>query len=247
MNIIICDDMEYFLNKEKESCEQHIRPEDSIECYCLSTELKNRLLEDKPDVDLFILDIDMPEVNGLELKRIISEIYENTDILFVSSYDTYMKEAYGKKVIGFLSRNEFEEKIGDIIEAVRNEIENKKIIPLADCTGEYQLEQHRICSITANRVYSTLCYVEYYNEDNKEIRISEKSYRISLREWEEQLDSIEFCRINRSTILSWRYVNEISDKIQMVNGTEYRIPAGKKKMIREKYFQYIMKKRRICL
>lgn len=241
MNIIICDDTEIFLKMEKEGCEQYMEPEDSLECYCLSTELKHRLLEEKPEIDLFILDIEMPEVTGLELKQIISEIYEDTNIVFVSGYDSFMREAYGKKVIGFLSRREYEEKIGGVIEKVRKEIKNKKTIRITDGSGERQLEQHRICSIRAQRVYSTLLYAEYYNPDNNEIKVSEMSYRISLREWEEQLDSEEFCRINRSTILSWRYVYSVSDKITMINGDVYRIPAGKKKMIREKYYNFIRK------
>lgn len=242
MNFIICDDCEILLNMEKEGCEQYMEPDDSLECYCLSTELKQRLLEEKPEVDLFILDIDMPEVSGLELKKIISEIYEDTNIVFVSGYDSYMKEAYGKKVIGFLSRIEYKERIGEIIEKVRNEIKNRKIIQIADGTKEHQLEQNRICFIRAQRVYSKLCYVDYYNADNNDLNLSELSYRISLREWEEQLDETEFCRINRSTILSWRYVSQVSDKIKLLNGDEYRIPAGKKKLLRQKYFHYIMKK-----
>ena len=81
-------------------------------------------------------------------------------------------------------------------------------------------------------------YAEYYNADNYDIKLSEKLYRISLREWEEKLDSIEFCRVNRSTIIAWRYVKEVADKIEMINGESYCIPAGKKKILKEKYLQY---------
>ena len=240
MNVVICDDSEILLNRMVKDCEKYKRPEDEIEGYVSSKQLKEFLFEEKPEVDLFILDIEMPEVNGIELKNVISQMYEETNIVFATGYDSYMQEAFGKKVIGFLSKLEFRDRIGEVMERVRSEVSNDRKILIADGQKKEELSQKRILSISAQRVYSVIRYVEYYNADTGELRVREKIYRISLREWEEKLDMAECCRINRSTLVSWRYVKDISDKINMKNGDFYNIPAGKKRKIRERYMDYKM-------
>lgn len=132
MNIIICDDNEILLAMEEKVCKKYITEEDSLSCYLQSAILKDYLLTEKPDVDLFVLDIEMPEVNGIQLKNLISELYEDTNIVFITGHIDYMKEAFGKKVIGFLSRFEYEEKIGQIIEKIRNDKKNEKIIEVEE-------------------------------------------------------------------------------------------------------------------
>ncbi|MDD6072563.1 MAG: response regulator [Clostridiales bacterium] len=240
MNIVICDDSEILLNMMVKGCEKYKQPGDNIEGYVSSKQLKEILLEKKPEVDLFILDIDMSEVNGMELKDIISQIYEETNIVFATDYASYMPEAFGKKVIGFLLKKDFEDRIGEMIAKVREELSNDRKIQITDGQEKEELFQKRILSISAQRVYSVIRYVEYYNADTGELRVTEKTYRIPLREWEEKLEMKEFCRINRSTIVSWRYVKNISDKINMKNGDSYRIPAGKKRNLREMFMNYIV-------
>ena len=58
VNVAICDDEEYVVREVRRECERYVRTEDKIECYLSSDALKSRLVEEKPAVDLFILDID---------------------------------------------------------------------------------------------------------------------------------------------------------------------------------------------
>lgn len=48
-------------------------------------------------VDLAFLDIEMPEMSGLELSDRLREIYPDIIIIFVSAYDRYMVEAMSKR------------------------------------------------------------------------------------------------------------------------------------------------------
>ena len=239
MNIVICDDDKILLEKEIQTCEKFLEHQDTLESYFDSVQLKKDLFAKKQEVDLFILDIEMPNVDGIELKNIISELYEDTNILFVTSHMSYMKDAFGRKVIGFLSRWEYADKIGTYINKIRNKKKQNKYIVIDEGKNIIQLSQKRIFDITARRVYTIVRYAEYYNEDTNEIRLTDGIYRYSLQKWEEQLNIEEFYRLSRSTIISLRYVSCISDRIvEMVNGDFYRIPAGKKKLLCKKFCNY---------
>ncbi|MBO5088061.1 MAG: response regulator [Lachnospiraceae bacterium] len=242
MNIIICDDNEILLQKEESVCKRYLESADVLLSYQESTQLYEKLLSERPEVDLFILDVEMPEVSGLDLKDLIAKLYEDTNIVFVTSHTGYMKEAFGKKVVGFLSRWEYEEKIGRFIDKIRNEKKQDRYIEIVDGRKTIQLSQRRILGISAQRVYTRVHYVEYYNADSNEIRLVDGVYRYSMQKWEECLDMNEFYKLNRSQIISFRYVQCITDEIEMVNGDIFRIPAGKKKVLREKYFNYICKR-----
>lgn len=241
MNIVICDDNKILLENEILACEKFMEHKDTLVSYFDSVQLKKDLITQKQDVDLFILDIEMPDVNGIELKNLISELYEDTNILFVTGYTSYMKDAFGKKVIGFLSRLEYADQIGDYINRIRNKRNQNKYIVVDDGKDIIQLSQKRIFDITAQRVYTVVRYAEYYNEDTNEIQLTDGVYRFSLQKWEEQLNMEEFYRLNRSTIISFRYVSCIRDRIEMLNGDFYQIPIGKKKLFRKKLYDYVSK------
>lgn len=180
----------------------------------------------------------MSEINGVELKSLISHICKETNIVFVADNDSGMCETFGKKVIGFLNKSDFENQIGSIITQARKEIMDVKKIHIAEGQKNIELIQKRVFSIYAQRVYTVLKYVDYYNATTGEILVKEQLYRISLQKWEDNLDMEEFVRINRSSLVSWRYVKEITDKVCMQNEDFYTIPRGKKRIYREMFNQY---------
>jgi len=53
-------------------------------------------------VDIAFLDIEMPEVNGIELAKILSEVKPSIDIIITTAYSEYALSAYQAHVIGYL-------------------------------------------------------------------------------------------------------------------------------------------------
>ncbi|MGF7429780.1 LytR/AlgR family response regulator transcription factor [Thermoanaerobacterium thermosaccharolyticum] len=54
-------------------------------------DLLNAILEVKPE--LAILDIKLPEMTGLEVVKNIRDLLPNTEIIFITSYEEYIKDA----------------------------------------------------------------------------------------------------------------------------------------------------------
>lgn len=243
VNIAICNNNGALVDIMVGVCRAYAMPEDQIKGFVSSKKLKEYLLNDKPEIDLFIIDINMMEVSGIELRDIISKMYRDTSIIFATDDESNMSDAFGKKVIGFLPKSDFDNRIGDIIIQVRKEITDDRKIQIADGQKNIELSQKKIFSISAQRIYTMLKYVEYYNVDTGEIRMKEQLYRIPLWQWEDTLDMEKFVRISRSNLVSWRYVKDVTDRICMENEDFYPIPRGKKRQYREMFNQYRIRER----
>ncbi len=66
---------------------------------------------DKPKIDLFIIDVNMTEVDSIELKNMISQMYEETNIVFVTDNDSNMRDAFGNKKCIWEQKSAFGNKI----------------------------------------------------------------------------------------------------------------------------------------
>ena len=53
-------------------------------------------------VDVAFLDIEMPNINGIELAKRLRRIDENIRIIFVTAYENYALQAFGVDAIGYL-------------------------------------------------------------------------------------------------------------------------------------------------
>lgn len=246
MNIVICDDEKHTIRDIQQECMHFIRPEDHIDCFSSSKELKKWLVTDRPSVELFILDIEMPEMNGLQLKELITELYRDTNIVFLTIHKEMMEKAFGKKVIGFLKKEDYRQYLGGLIGEVRAEIERDTTVQIQEGKVVHKLSQQKILSVCAERIYSMVTLISMYNQDWNLLETSCEMYRISLNQWEDVLDTENFFRINRSCIIHFLYVKTITDKVIMENGETYNISAGKRTALKKAYHDYCEKMAR-CL
>ena len=243
MEIIICDDEEYMLENIKQVCIESLGEEAHTTCYLSSEELMKEINNVKPEVDLFILDIEMPGIDGLELKEIISRVYMDTNILFVTSHDELVYEAFGHKVVGFIPKENYEDKLVKKLREVKDAIADKALIKICiNKNMEYTIYTNEIYSIEANREYTTLYRVVDYNLDGGRIELKEELLRIKLKEWQERLREYDFCKVNRSCIVGLRYIKEIDKKLIMDDGRKYSIPEGKKRSLTKIYNEYRRRK-----
>lgn len=96
MNIVICDDQESDALAAKEVIKQtahelHIKTEFDI--YSKAAEVEWKLLIKKEPADVLILDIDMPEISGLELAERLRAKNLNLIIIFLSAHEEFVFKA----------------------------------------------------------------------------------------------------------------------------------------------------------
>ena len=111
ISIGIIDDEQVYLDKIKDIL---ITNFDDIRVYSYNSASKI-----DNDLDFILLDIDMPDIDGI----IFSKQHRNYRIVFVTNYDTRIKEAFGPNVYGYVSKGNLEEelveKVKEVIEVIK--------------------------------------------------------------------------------------------------------------------------------
>ena len=101
--IAICDD-EKVHREQAETVLHEYALEKGINLTIMAYESGIELLEqiEHDSFEMFILDVDMPSISGVELARKIREISKTSVVCFVTSYENYAYEAFGVEAVDYV-------------------------------------------------------------------------------------------------------------------------------------------------
>lgn len=94
--ISICDDNNSFLEFLKEyvySISRNLKYPVEVYTYNKGIDVVKLICDKKEDFDILLLDIDMPDINGLKVAKSIREINSDLLLIFVSSHEQYVFES----------------------------------------------------------------------------------------------------------------------------------------------------------
>ena len=99
MKILLVDDEKLQLTRLEESV-KHVLPTAEIVSY---TNPVLALKENKNSkIDIAFLDIEMPELNGIQLAKSLKSINPTINIVFVTAYDRFALDAMRMRASGFV-------------------------------------------------------------------------------------------------------------------------------------------------
>ena len=113
LNIAICDDDALILSKVEELVGVFFRTH-CIEIKMQSYQLSENLTYDLQDglyYDLFLLDIEMPGIDGRELAKSIHNNMPAAKVIFITSHLEYALEAYEFSIFRYIPKTAIEEKL----------------------------------------------------------------------------------------------------------------------------------------
>ena len=112
--IAICVDDEPLVLQLTLSLFRDLKQFDQVEGFGGSLEALDWLEKNKPD--LAMLDIDMPNMNGITLAGKITEMYPDTAIIFLTGYAQYAVEAFALHASGYLLKPISRERLAEEVE-----------------------------------------------------------------------------------------------------------------------------------
>ncbi len=232
LRIGVCDDDE----KDRERIESLIR--DIIKKwdgkYCItlfeSGEELCKALQSQ-DYQVLLLDIQMPNMNGIETLKKIEEMRKESLIIFVSSDDTYLRKLYAPNVLGFLDKpveqNLLKEKLIRAKELLVKEASNVLV--------------YNKKGISIYVKYSDIIYVEtkmhylYIQTPDEVHRFKGTMNQL----WERLQQSGTFCRPHRSYIINMKYLESSTSKDVVVNGIHIVIGRYYKADTQKRLLHYV--------
>ncbi|MCI5689069.1 MAG: LytTR family DNA-binding domain-containing protein [Emergencia sp.] len=101
MKIIICDDQISEIQKLETLCIRYFQ-EKEIAAEIETTMNPKEILAEPLEADILILDVEMGEVNGIEIKNELARRGNGPLVIFATNYPENMSRAFNVNVIGFL-------------------------------------------------------------------------------------------------------------------------------------------------
>ena len=243
MNIVICDDERKVIEDVGSICREYLSPDVKLYGFRSAESLLKNLDKIDGDIDLFILDIEMPGRDGLWLRKELERYRYGSSIIYLTSHDELVQEAFGRYVIGFVDKVSFlndKNKLVDKLKLFEQETKADETIRVKYDQKVLFIQKRKIILIEAEHVYSNLEYV-IDEKINGSFVTERKLIRKSLKEWEDELGN-NFIRISKRYIINLDYVKRINQDIVLKNGKELKIPKVNQKKCRDSYYNYCNRK-----
>ncbi len=178
--------------------------------------------------DIYLLDIYIDRINGIELAKAIKKNNEDAHIIFMTSSNAFYKDAFRIHAVHYLEKPILEEDFFDALDRVCALEEDNAYYTFRD-SGEV----HRV-------PMADILYVE--SEDHyKRIVVGEDSFlvRSTMQEIKQELNEPYFYELGVKSIINLKKVLKITrDAIVMEDGKEFSVPRGKYRTVSEMVLKY---------
>lgn len=188
--------------------------------------------------DLYILDIVMPKITGMDLAQEIRKSDRDCIIIFLTSSDEFHREAFGVDALQYLSKPLEKDALYHTLDRALQYIGNKgdDILPIQTKTGIYALHINQIVYAESFRHIITfhLC-------DGSTVDTLDSS--LTLKKLMDLLCFPPFSVPYRGFIMNLDYVDCLKKlTFSMTTGAEIPIPQKQFAKIRQQYSDYLLKR-----
>ncbi|MBQ8297657.1 MAG: response regulator transcription factor [Ruminococcus sp.] len=223
MNIAICDDSEYDALAAREVIKQtlkelHINAE--ITYYLNAEEIDDKLLNYKEQLDILILDIDMPRISGLELAQKLRANQLDLIIIFLSNHEEFVFKAIEFQPFRYIRK-------------IRLKTEMPLAIRAAARLVQIQMDKQVILDSNDGEIKVMISEIMYFEADKRKtiVHLSNGKIRTinrNLTEFYEALKSSKFVMIHRSCVVNADYVQNIKNDIAILKNDEKLVISRRK-------------------
>jgi len=212
MRIAICDDMPQFNRLLKDKIETICALKDwSLESLLFSSP-NSILAADLSNIQVVFLDIDMPELNGLEVAKALRKKYPKIILIFVTAYIEYAPEGYHVAAFRYLLKQKLDRDLGSVMDDVQQKLyESSETLEIRQKSGTKEIPLSSILYLegTSNRMV-----LFHISESEKPLEAYGK-----LAEYENVLAEKGFLRLQKSFIANMAHISKISNyHVTMSNG-----------------------------
>ncbi len=221
IRIAIVDDEEIFLNSINSKIKELMQKNGTENKIYIFTDGKSMLEQnEKAAFDIVFLDIDMPEITGIDIAKQLRDKHADIEIIFVSNKDEMVYESIKYTPFRFIRKNRFENEIQEAIETYLKKMKRNAFSYIF--STENGKKPVIVVDIMYIEVKSHKLYV--YLEDIESSFIANGN----MKDIEKVLSQYGFIRIHQGYLVNFRFINLIRQKeVHLDNGTRLPLSRGK--------------------
>lgn len=168
------------------------------------------------DFDILLLDIEMPEMSGVELAKVVRRENHAVQIVFVTGYYEYFSDGFDVSALHYLIKPVDERKLLSVLERAASNLDyRQRGVLLSSSDGAVKVSLADIHYVESQNVYVV-------------VHTATEVYRLrtSLTNFSRELDET-FLKVHRSYIVNLKYIKKICrTDITMQNGDLVPIRRG---------------------
>jgi len=229
-----------------------LRAETDIELVreCATGEEARAAIE-QGNLDLLFLDIQMPEVTGLDLARTI-QTHGEPAVVFVTAYDQYALRAFEVHALDYLLKPFGRDRLQQCLDHARHHRDRaragelgKSLMALVQDFKPEQKKQDRLVVKSGGRVFFVRTDdIDWIEASGNYVRLHLKEqsflFRETMNQMESRLDPQRFFRIHRSRIVNTERIKELQPwfngeyVVVLHNGAQLRLSRSYREKLEER-------------
>lgn len=213
------EELKYFLSKHKGITleKEFENPVDSLKY----------LQEHK--VDVVFLDINMPELDGMSLGKIIMRLNPNLKIIFITAYRDYAAEAFEIKAFDYLLKPYSEKRIMEVLNNLSSSKETLQVKEVEKINKVTVFSSEKMLVISLDEIY---CIEVAEKESIVYVKDEIYTSKLKISKWEEILPKNKFYRTHRSYIVNLDKIKEVEPwfngtYILKIQDLKFKVPVSR--------------------
>lgn len=190
------------------------------------------LLDEKQHFDLYLVDVEMPDINGIELAKHIRKMQEDAYIVFLTSHPEFAVYSYDLNIQAYqyILKSKMKEVLPQVLERIVKNLVNQ--------TDRFLFikNQVRFEKIKHQKI------IRIYREDKNAIIVTESGIhkkRAALESIMSELKESSFIQIERGNIVNIEHIDKIQrSEVHMDNGDILEISRANVKQVKQRVNRY---------
>lgn len=188
--------------------------------------------EEQPDFDILLLDIEMPEMNGVELAKKIRQTNNGLQIVFITGFPDFIAEGYEVSALHYLMKPVTYDKLSEVLCRAAEKLKKTEKPILLSVNGEIRrIPTDQIISVEA---FAHTCVIT-----TTDSALETKTNITAIEKILDEAAAGSFVRCHRSYIVGVRYIKSLSKTdITLDDGTKIPLSRGNYQTVHQAFIHY---------
>lgn len=234
INIAVCDDEDeslHMIQKELYHAADKLKIEIETYAYNEGKKILDFIYNEKKDFDILFLDIDMPDVSGLEVAKKLRQKNSDIILIFISAHEQYVFESIEYNPFRYIRKNRIEKELIPALKGAYQRLEEMQ-------------DSYMIVKTEEAEVRVKHSDIMYFETAARKIGIHLKNgevllVRKTIKELCKELDDEYFIKIHSGCVANAKYIGKYSNHdITLDNGEQLIVSRTRIKSVKMVLMNY---------